>query len=169
MLWLVLLCSSFVSVTRYSCLSVCLLPSSPLAQRLLRAAWPLLCFAPAFFESLLKVLLWTASASPRPCNFLMVLLSFAAIVSFSFFVCSPLAGLVFLCFRSFKCLIWSSCWTALGLLFSCLLLLVLDFTVFFIFLELGGPNLWAQTNLGGSLIRTGRTAVLASRRSSNDA
>ncbi len=47
------------------------------------------CFAPAFSESLLKVLLWAASASPRPCSFWLVLLYFVAIISFSFFVRSP--------------------------------------------------------------------------------
>ena len=34
----------------------------------------LLCFAPAIFKSLLNMLLWAASASPRRCNFLRVLL-----------------------------------------------------------------------------------------------
>ena len=41
------------------------------------------------------MLLWAASASPRPCNFLRVLVCSVASVSFSFFVYSPLSSLVF--------------------------------------------------------------------------
>ena len=87
MLWLFLLCSSFVPVTLVVFQFVCF----P-ALRLLRGGcWeqPGPCFAPAFFQSLLKVLLWAASASPRPCNFWLVLLCFVAIMSLSFFVRSP--------------------------------------------------------------------------------
>ena len=87
MLWLVLLCSSFVPVTLVVFQFVCF----PALHLLRGGCWerPGPCFVPAFFESLLKVLLWAASASPRPCNFWLVLLCFVAITTLSFSVRSP--------------------------------------------------------------------------------